>query len=69
MSTDIHVIPVDGMNCEHCTAKVEKAVLSVTGTGDASASLETGEVRFTGDVDLGAVRQAISQAGYEPRDA
>ncbi len=68
MAESIHVIPVDGMNCEHCTAKVEKAVLSVSGASEASASLDTGEVRFHGDVDLNAVRQAISAAGYEPKD-
>ena len=59
------VINVKGMMCHHCVAAVEKACRSVPGTVKALADLEQNNVTVWGTGDLGALEQAIVEAGYE----
>lgn len=63
------VIRVNGMMCGHCTAAVEKACMSVTGTVRAVASLEEKTVTVTGTADYEALKQAIIAEDYEVVDA
>ncbi len=67
-------IPVGGMTCASCVARVEKAIAAVPGVEDATVNLATerATVRFAGTPDAGAVAEAIERAGYEagaPLDA
>ena len=59
------VIRVNGMMCSHCTASVEKACLSVSGTVSAVASLEDKTVTVTGSADYEALKRAIIAEDYE----
>ncbi len=59
------VIGVEGMMCEHCKARVEKACLSVPGVISAVVSLENKNVTVTGEASLDGLRAAITDAGYE----
>lgn len=57
---------VEGMTCDHCVNAVSTEVAKVPGVRAVDVDLGSGSVRVSGDqVDDGAVRQAITMAGYE----
>lgn len=58
------VIKVEGMMCTHCKARVEKLCKSIPGTTDAVVDLAAKTVTVCGDPDVGAMKQAINDAGY-----
>ncbi len=62
---------VGGMTCASCVAHVEKALKSVPGVIEASVNLATerASVRaLKGPGRLEALRRAVAEAGYEPRE-
>ena len=59
------VINVNGMMCPHCKAMVEKVCKAVPGTVDAVVDLQAKNVTVTGSADVNALKQAITDAGYE----
>ncbi len=59
------VIYVNGMMCVHCKARVEKVCKAVPGVVDAVVDLQAKNVTVTGDADIAAVKQAITDADYE----
>ena len=59
------VIKVNGMMCPHCKAMVEKVCKAIPGTVDAVVDLNAKNVTVTGDADISALKQAITEAGYE----
>ena len=59
------VIQVNGMMCPHCKAMVEKVCKAVPGTVDAVVDLQAKNVTVTGNASLDALKQAITDAGYE----
>jgi Cu+-exporting ATPase len=62
---------VGGMTCASCVAHVEKALRSVPGVIEANVNLATerARVRALGGADIAAaLRRAVSEAGYEPRE-
>jgi len=59
------IIKVNGMMCGHCKAMVEKVCKAVPGTVDAVVDLEAKNVTVTGSADVSALKQAITDAGYE----
>ncbi len=62
METIIHV---EGMMCTHCKARVETVCKGVEGVTDAVVDLQLKQVTVTGNSDIGAVKKAIVDAGYE----
>ena len=59
-------IIVQGMTCEHCVRRVEKAILSTGKTKDVSVDLATGKVSFLKeDLDLNEVVKSIELYGYK----
>ena len=61
-----YTIKVNGMMCSQCAARVEKAAMSVNGVADAKVNLDEKTVTVSGEeTTRGAVRQAITDAGYE----
>ena len=59
-------LPVDGMTCASCVARVERAVRAVPGVADASVNLATESLTVRGAPALaGAVGDAVRRAGYE----
>ncbi len=68
-SGTVHDIGIGGMTCASCVARVEKALLKVSGVESATVNLATESARIvvhsseTGDAIL---RRAIRDAGYEP---
>ena len=59
------VIKVNGMMCTHCKARVEKVCKAVPGTVDAVVDLQAKTVTVTGNADVAALQQAITDADYE----
>jgi Cu+-exporting ATPase len=60
-------VRVEGMACESCVARVEKAIFATPGVVSASVDLATkrANVVFFGVPDIAAVIAAIGEAGYE----
>ena len=60
-------IRVEGMACNSCVARVEKAISATPGVASASVNLATkrAEVVFSGVPDIAAVIAAVGEAGYE----
>ena len=59
------VIKVEGMMCTHCKAMVEKVCKAVPGTTDAVVDLQAKQVTVTGEASVDALKQAITDAGYD----
>ena len=53
------------MMCAHCQARVEKALKEVSGVTEVSVSLENKNAIVTGNVSADALKQAVTDAGYE----
>ncbi len=58
---------VEGMMCEHCEARVQKALEAVDGITSAKADHTTGTVHVTlnGEADEEAIRKAVEDADYK----
>ncbi|HWI64992.1 MAG TPA: cation transporter [Symbiobacteriaceae bacterium] len=56
-------IKISGMSCGHCVMHVKKALAGVSGITEAQ--VEVGKAVVSGEFDLGAVKAAIEDAGYD----
>jgi len=59
-------LPVVGMTCASCVARVQKALVAVPGVSDASVNLATEVASVTADnnVSFELLRAAVAKAGY-----
>ncbi len=59
-------LPVEGMTCGSCSARVQKTLSKQPGVTDAEVNFATGNARIQvdDDVDLEALRAAVDKAGY-----
>jgi uncharacterized membrane protein YraQ (UPF0718 family)/copper chaperone CopZ len=63
-------ILVKGMTCDHCAGVVRRAILESGGVESAEVDFKRGEAIVTGnEVDIGRLRAAIDELGYEFVDA
>lgn len=62
-------IPIEGMTCASCVARVEKALKSVPGVGSAEVNLatETATVTLAEGAPAESLVAAVRKAGYEAR--
>jgi copper ion binding protein len=60
-------IKVDGMHCNHCKMRVEKALKALTGVSSAVVNLEakTAEIESSAEIDDLAINTAIDDAGFK----
>ena len=60
------IIKIEGMTCEHCKARVEKALNAIEGVS-AVVNLEKKEaaVTISGTSDNVALKSAVEAAGYD----
>ena len=64
METREYTVP--GMHCAHCEVAVTEAVAAVVGVESVAVDLVAKRVVVEGaDLDDGAIRTAIEEAGYE----
>ena len=61
----MHRITIKGMNCQHCVASVTQALSAIPGITEVKVDLQKGEVTFSGNVEMGTVREAIQKIGFE----
>src|SRR5829696_1449092 len=61
-----HILPIEGMSCASCVARVERAIRAVPGAENVSVNVATERATITAAPDLApwAVAHAIEQAGY-----
>ncbi|MEU1747760.1 heavy-metal-associated domain-containing protein [Micromonospora arida] len=62
---------VQGMTCGHCVSAVSAEVGAIPGVQDVQVDLAAGRVTVSSDqpLDLGVVRAAVDEAGYDLVDA
>ena len=59
------VLKVEGMMCEHCAARVEKALSAVAGVKKVKVDLAAKTATVTGNAGIEALKTAVTEAGYE----
>lgn len=59
------LLVVSGMNCSHCCAAVERALLSVPGVETVSVDLQSREARVVGSADGAALQGAVESVGFD----
>jgi copper ion binding protein len=61
-------IQIEGMTCNHCKMRVEKALSNVQGVQSVKVDLQEGValVKLNGDVANDSLTQAVTAAGYRP---
>ncbi|MEM0967849.1 MAG: heavy metal-associated domain-containing protein [Verrucomicrobiota bacterium] len=59
------VVPVKGMHCSACKAKVMRSLAEVDGVEWAQVEVELGEVAYLGNTAKGDIEAAIRRAGYQ----
>lgn len=55
---------IDGMNCNHCRANAEKAILGVAGVTKASVDLTSGIAEVEGDYNEQELKSSVEQLGF-----
>ncbi|BBJ28465.1 heavy-metal-associated domain-containing protein [Athalassotoga saccharophila] len=57
---------IDGMTCEHCKMRVEKALKEIKGVKKAEVNLDNGtaEVETKKEISFDTFKSAIEDAGY-----
>ena len=64
----IHNLPVEGMTCAACVARVEKSLKKIGGVSNATVNLAAETVRLEYDVEqvsLETIAQSLHEAGYD----
>ncbi|MCR5297228.1 MAG: heavy-metal-associated domain-containing protein [Clostridiales bacterium] len=59
---------IEGMMCNHCKARVEKALSEVEGVTEAAVSLEekTATIRMVRDIDDKVLMDAVAAKNFTP---
>ena len=63
MTTRTYSVP--GISCGHCKSAIEGELSPLDGVESAIVDIDAKTVIVVGDIDEGAVRAAIDEAGYE----
>jgi Cu+-exporting ATPase len=66
----IYEIGVGGMSCQHCAARVQKALLALPGVLAAQVNLnsESARIEANEQVEESSLKEAIEKAGYIPQE-
>jgi copper ion binding protein len=58
---------IDGMTCNHCKARVEKALLALDGVQQAEVFLDQKKavIQLTAEIDNAILVEAVDDAGYD----
>ncbi len=61
------LIKVDGMHCDHCKMRVEKALKKISGVTSAIVNLEskTAEIEPTSEIDDTVINTVIDDIGFK----
>ncbi|MCH5226380.1 MAG: SO_0444 family Cu/Zn efflux transporter [Muribaculaceae bacterium] len=56
---------IEGMNCSHCKASVEKAITGLQGVDTVEVDLSSGLAKVSGDVEDTKITEAVRMAGFD----
>lgn len=64
-------LKVEGMSCDHCVGRVQKALDATPGVIEAKVDLASGtaEVRVGTGTDIASLADAVTEAGYPAKAA
>ncbi|MCH5276191.1 MAG: heavy-metal-associated domain-containing protein [Lachnospiraceae bacterium] len=67
--TDVYLVKIDGMHCNHCKESVENALEELEGV-TVKVHLKKGEalVQAAGNLEEGIIREAVKKAGFSVID-
>lgn len=68
-NTTMKTYHIEGMNCNHCRAAAEKAILSVEGVTSATVNLQQKEAYVEGTATSEAVCKAVDEVGFTCTEA
>ena len=59
-------LKISGMTCQNCVRHVKEAISEVSGVKSVDVSLENASAKVSSDSDLdrGALKNAVQEAGY-----
>ena len=58
------ILKIEGMTCNHCKMRVEKALQGVSGVESVKVDLAAKEAVVTGDAERTNLVKAVVEAGY-----
>ncbi|KJR47989.1 Heavy metal binding protein [Desulfosporosinus sp. I2] len=58
------ILKVEGMTCNHCKMRVEKALQALSGVESVKVDLAAKEAVVTGETERASLVKAIVDAGY-----
>jgi Copper chaperone len=58
------ILKIEGMTCNHCKMRTEKALQGVSGVESVKVDLAAKEAVVTGDVERTSLVKAVTDAGY-----
>ena len=58
------ILKVEGMTCNHCKKRAEKALQAVSGVESVSVNLAAKEATVTGEAERVSLVKAVVAAGY-----
>lgn len=58
-------VRIEGMSCSGCSARVEKALRSLSGIQEVQVDLADNSASYSGAIDQETVRDAIEGIGYD----
>lgn len=59
------ILKVEGMTCNHCKMRTEKALQGVSGVESVTVDLEGKKAVVSGNVERAKIVKAVEDAGYE----
>jgi len=62
------ILKIEGMTCNHCKMRAEKALQAVSGVESVKVDLSAKEAVVTGDAERANLVKAIKDAGYSVVD-
>ena len=68
MGKKCEILKINGMKCEGCSQRLEKALKNIEGIDDASVDLDTREAKVVFDsekITLKDIHEAVTDVGFE----
>lgn len=65
LGTTSNVFHIEGMNCSHCAANVERAIRNIEGVKDVTVSLSENKAIVSGEIDEKLIYSAVESLGFK----
>lgn len=68
LNSNVMVVIVEGMSCNHCRGSVERAIAALPGVESVTVDLASKRAEIVGNVVLSAVKSAVEALGFEVKE-